>query len=72
MTTLNGTECPAAHPAWTSFVPSFSGFCEGERDEIEACAREHRDHSRTHRDDLEDLSFSRAEAYRAALIGRPV
>ena len=70
-TTLIGCESQTFHPAWTGFVPSFSEFCQGERDESEhePCRREQ---PRILHFDVEELSFSRAEAYRAALLGRPV
>jgi hypothetical protein len=70
-TTLIGCESPTIHPAWIAFVTSFSEFCQGKRDghELEPCRREQ---PRMLHFDVEQLSFSRAEAYRAALLGRPV
>jgi hypothetical protein len=68
--TTIGSESPASLPAWAGFVPSFSEFCEGERDEHEL--ELFRDRPRTFHPEVEELSFSRAEAYRAALLGRPV
>lgn len=73
--TLNGT----AHPTQTSavegiasrFVASFSEFCAGVRDGQEIEAR-YRTYSRMSRAELAELGMSRADVYRAALLGRPV
>jgi hypothetical protein len=68
--TFHGTDHPTS-TVWTGLVASFSEFCAGARDghEIEARARSY---ARMSQPDLAELGMSRADIYRAALIGRPV
>ena len=70
--TFNGTDHPTSTASvWTGFVASFAEFCAGARDgqEIEARVRSY---SRMSQPDLAELGMTRADIYRAALIGRPV
>ena len=55
----------------TSLVASFSEFCAGVRDGREIHDR-YRAYSRMSGPDLAEIGISRAEVYRAALLGRPV
>ena len=55
----------------TSLVASFSEFCAGIRDGREIEVR-YRTYARMSQPDLAELGMSRADIYRAALLGRPV
>ena len=71
--TLNGTAAPTQTSAGIAsrFVASFSEFCAGVRDGQDIEAR-YRAYSRMSHAELAELGMSRADVYRAALLGRPV
>jgi hypothetical protein len=72
--TLNTTDRPTHHTVSgiaSSLVASFSEFCAGARDG-QAIEARYRRYSRMSQPDLAELGMSRAEIYRAALLGRPV
>ena len=69
--TLNGTRPASAPAAWTGLVASFSDFCAGVREGRDIETRYH-ELSRMSRHDLAEIGLSRADIYRAALLGRPV
>jgi hypothetical protein len=62
---------PSAAGAGSSFVSSFSEFCAGARDGREVHDR-YRKLSRMSQSELTKLGLTRADIYRAALLGRPV
>jgi uncharacterized protein YjiS (DUF1127 family) len=62
-----GSERPAA----SGLVSSFKEFCEGARDG-QAIEARYRKLSRMSKADLAEIGLTRAEIYRAALLGRPV
>ena len=55
----------------SSFVTSFNEFCEGVREGNEIEAR-YRKLSRMSKAELAELGLTRADIYRASLLGRPV
>jgi hypothetical protein len=65
------SERPSAPGAGSSFVSSFSEFCAGARDGKEIHDR-YRKLSRLSQAELAELGLTRADIYRAALLGRPV
>jgi hypothetical protein len=62
---------PSAAGAGSSFVASFSEFCAGARDGKEIHDR-YRKLSRMSPAELAERRLTRADIYRAALLGRPV
>lgn len=73
MTTISLNPTTASHAAGivSTLVTSFSDFCAGARDGREIETR-YRTYSRMSGPDLAELGMSRADIYRAALLGRPV
>lgn len=73
MTTIALTpdDTGSERPTKSSFVSSFNDFCEGIREGQEIGAR-YRKLSRMSDADLAKLGLTRADIYRAALLGRPV
>jgi hypothetical protein len=76
MTTITLTQTASPERDWsrrvsTSLVASFSEFCAGARDG-QAIHDRYRTYSRMSGPDLAEIGLSRAEIYRAALLGRPV
>jgi hypothetical protein len=73
--TLTPDDTGSDHPTLTglgsSFVASFNEFCAGARDGQEIEAR-YRKFSRMSKSELAEIGLTRADIYRAALLGRPV
>jgi len=72
--TLDTTDRPTSTHKVRSlakFIAGFTEFCEGAREGKEIEAR-YRTYARLSQPDLAELGMTRAEIYRAALVGRPV
>ena len=65
------SERPIAAGLGSSFVASFAEFCAGARDGRELHDR-YRRLSRMSKAELAERGLTRADIYRAALLGRPV
>jgi uncharacterized protein YjiS (DUF1127 family) len=69
--TLFPDDTGSERPAVTTFVSSFNEFCEGIRDG-QAIEARYRKLSRMSKSELAEIGLTRADIYRAALLGRPV
>ena len=69
--TLSPDDTGSERPTTSSFVSSFHEFCEGVRDG-QAIEARYRKLSRMSKAELAEIGLTRAEIYRAALLGRPV
>ena len=69
--TISPDDTDPAGVSHSGFVTSFNDFCEGVREGREIEAR-YRKLSRMSKAELAELGLTRADIYRAALLGRPV